>query len=57
MTYRPDFTLECKECGETPTVVVVGHTCPSTELCGFHFFLDRLMTDWSEWNNEQESTE
>jgi hypothetical protein len=55
--YKPDFKTECKECGATPTVVVVGHTCPATELCGFHFFLDRQMVDWNEWNNEPEDTE
>ena len=57
MIYHPDFQTECRICGTTPTVVVEGHPQPDTELCGACFFHDRLMTDWSEWNNQPEDTE
>lgn len=52
MRYRPDFETECSECGRTPTVVVINHIHPSTELCGYHFFLDRKMVDWQLWNDD-----
>lgn len=48
--FRPDFDHECRECGATPTVLVIGHECPVTYLCGAHFFLDREMLDWEKWN-------
>lgn len=57
MTYQPNFDGECLVCGSAPTVIVVGHIQPDTELCGVHFFHDRLMIDWEEWNEEPESTE
>jgi hypothetical protein len=55
--YQPNFDDECLHCGKLPTVIVVGHLCPETELCGVCFFHDRLMVDWEEWNSEEESTE
>jgi hypothetical protein len=48
--YLPDFEAECRECGTSPTVIVVGHPHrPDTELCGICFFRDRAMIDWSFW--------
>ena len=52
MTYHPDFDTECRLCGATPCVVVVGHKQPRTELCGPHFFHDSRMVDWELWNEE-----
>lgn len=57
MTYSPDFTQSCHVCGARPTVVVADHEVPDTELCGKCFFNDRLMTDWTLWNDSQEETE
>lgn len=57
MTYQPDFRADCSLCGSCPTVIVVGHSQPDTELCGPHFFADRLMADWTLWNDEVEATE
>lgn len=57
MTYSPDFTQSCHVCGARPTVVVEDHEVPDTELCGKCFFNDRLMTDWTLWNDSQEETE
>jgi hypothetical protein len=57
VTYQPDFEASCHVCGTSPCVVVVGHSQPDTELCGICFFHDRLMIDWSLWNEEVESTE
>lgn len=50
--YQPDFDASCRICGSSPCVIVVGHIQPETELCGTHFFSDRMMRDWEEWNNE-----
>lgn len=52
--FRPDFDNECRECGTTPTVIVEGHSCPHTHLCGPHFFADRSMVDWERWNDPVE---
>ena len=49
MTFQPAFDVECNLCGTTPTVIVVGHSQPYTELCGPHFFHDETATQWSEW--------
>jgi len=57
LTYRPDFTCECRECGTSPCVVVMNHIQPDTNLCGPHFFNDHAMVDWSLWNDEPEDTE
>ena len=57
MIYQPDFQSECRICGTSPTVVVQGHTVPNTELCGPHFFKDRVMVDWELWNTLPEDTE
>lgn len=57
MTFQPDFDSECTVCGSVPTVIVIGHIQPDTELCGVHFFQDRLMIDWEFWNEEPEETE
>lgn len=56
-TYHPDFDAECRICGTSPCVVVDGHGQPDTELCGWHFFHDRVMQDWSLWNEPLEATE
>lgn len=55
--YRPDFAGECRECGGSPTVVVLGHIVPDTNLCGVHFFADRTMVDWELWNLRDEDGE
>lgn len=55
--YRPDFNGECRECGTSPTVVVLGHIVPDTDLCGPHFFADRSMVDWELWNLRNEDTD
>lgn len=55
--YRPDWNHECRECGSKPTVIVVNHIVPNTDLCGPHFFADRAMVDWELWNDESEETE
>lgn len=55
--FHPDFTNECRECGTLPTVIVVGHPLPQTNLCGPHFFGDRMMIDWDRWNDREEGTE
>jgi hypothetical protein len=55
--YVPDFDIECRICGTLPTVVVVGHSQPQSELCGVHFFSDQMMFDWDLWNDAQEPTE
>jgi hypothetical protein len=51
VTYHPDFDAPCRICGNSPCVVVDGHSCPDTELCGACFFHDHSMIDWSLWNN------
>lgn len=55
--FRPDFQSACERCGASPCVVIQGDTAHSSLLCGPHFFQDRLMNDWSLWNEEPESTE
>lgn len=55
--FTPDFEVECRDCGMTPTVTVVGHPVPKTGLCGPHFFKDRAMVDWDLWNDQPEDTE
>lgn len=55
--FHPDFEGECRECGTSPTVIVVDHVMPDTELCGPHFFADRAMVDWTLWNTQEEDTE
>lgn len=55
--FHPNFEGECRECGTSPTVVVVDHPVPETDLCGLHFFADRLMLDWEMWNSREEDTE
>jgi hypothetical protein len=55
--YHPDFDEECRICGTSPCVVVEDHPQGDTQLCGVHFFSDRLMVDWEEWNSTPEDTE
>ena len=57
MIYEPDFDEACFKCGATPTVIIPGHVVPDTKLCGVHFFNDRRMVDWEEWNTKPEDTE
>jgi hypothetical protein len=52
--FTPNFQSECRECGNSPTVVVVGHEVPETELCGWHFWLDLEKIDWLSWNDDSE---
>lgn len=54
--YHPDFEGECRICDASPTVKVVNHSNPDTELCGTCFFGDREMSDWEDWNNQPEDT-
>ncbi len=55
--FKPDFDEDCRICGTTPTVVVVGHKQPDTELCGVHFFNSLKMRDWENWNDKQDPQE
>lgn len=55
--FHPNFEGECRECGSSPTVIVVDHPVPDTCLCGRHFFADRTMVNWELWNERQEDTE
>jgi hypothetical protein len=55
--FKPNFDNECRECGAKPTVVVIDHPIPETDLCGPHFFADRMMLDWQLWNEQPEGTE
>lgn len=55
--FHPNFKRECRECGTSPTVIVVDHPVPETDLCGFHFFADRSMINWEDWNTDPETTE
>lgn len=57
MIYRPDFDEECHICGASPTVVVEGHIVPDTLLCGVHFFKDKSMIEWEDWNTHPDETE
>lgn len=55
--FEPDFDTECRICGTSPCVIVVGHKhMPHTDLCGRHFFDDTAMINWELWN-DVESTE
>jgi NMD protein affecting ribosome stability and mRNA decay len=59
LIYTPIFDLECCRCGTSP-VVSIGEELVgvrNTGLCGVCFFADRLMVDWSEWNQQPDSTE
>lgn len=55
--YVPDFDAECRVCGTSPCVIIIGHIQPDTELCGCCFFNDRSMIDPDEWNHQMEATE
>lgn len=55
--YSPDFDGECRECGSSPTVIVINHIVPNTDLCGPHFFADRAMVNWELWNHQPDETE
>ena len=55
--FAPDFQSECSICGTSPTVVVLEHIQPNTELCGICFFQDRRMIDFELWNEPMEATE
>lgn len=55
--YTPDFDSECRICGTSPTVHVVGHKQPDTELCGVHFFNNPDMKNHDDWNEAQEETD
>lgn len=57
MIYRPNFDGVCHKCGNSPTVIVEGHIVPETLLCGPHFFNDKTMVDWDEWNTQPDETE
>lgn len=52
----PNFNGECRLCGTSPTVHIIGHPCPDSELCGPHFF--RLGAEgterWETWNEQEE---
>lgn len=52
--YIPNFDGECRICGTSPTVNVVGHKQPETDLCGRHFFDDPDMSDYEDWNDTEE---
>lgn len=57
--YQPIFQIECSECDATPTVGVQHEKgfLEATKLCGPCFFSDRLMVDYTKWNDRPESTE
>lgn len=58
--FIPIFDLECEVCGGVPCVGIQEPEATgvrSTGVCGVHFFRDRGMRDWEEWNAEKESTE
>lgn len=50
--YQPDFEAECRNCGTSPCVLVLGHPQPDTELCGRCFFDDEAMVIWELWNDD-----
>lgn len=52
--HAPDFDKECRICGTSPCVIVVGHKQPDTDLCGSHFFNDKEMGKWELWNEQEE---
>lgn len=53
----PNFEEECRICGTSPCVVVMGHKQPDTQLCGTHFFNDKARKDWESWNEAPETDE
>lgn len=56
--YTPIFGQECARCDHDVCVGINGDEgVQSTGLCGVHFFADRTMVDWEEWNEGRESTE
>ena len=55
--YCPDFEGECRICGTTPTVLVINHCLPETDLCGIHFWHDAEMAQWEDWNNETDDNQ
>lgn len=55
--YAPNFTIECQVCATKPTVVVIDHVQPNTELCGPCFFGEHMMVDWELWNDAMDATE
>lgn len=57
LAYCPNFSGECRECGTSPTVIVIDHSTPDTDLCGCCFFGDRRMVDWALWNDPLDATE
>lgn len=57
VTYQPNFARECRECGSSPTVIVIEHIQPETDLCGCCFFGDHRMVDYDLWNDRVEATE
>lgn len=56
-TFLADFEVDCRRCGHSPCVVVRSTIFTDTELCGPHFFGDRLMIDPELWNEPKEDTE
>lgn len=56
-TFVPNFDIECRICETKPTVTVVEHVEPDTELCGPHFFADKTMVDYELWNDQLDATE
>lgn len=56
-TFQPDFQSDCRICGTSPCVIVVGHPQPETSLCGIHFFLDGTAADWQEWNEREDESD
>lgn len=52
--FRPDHDSECRECGESPTVIVVAHKVPDTDLCGSCFFRNSRMSHPENWNDNND---
>ena len=51
--YIPDYETECRICGTVPTVTVVGHEVPETELCASHFWGENSTPgDWNQTDHE-----
>ena len=57
MQYAPDFEGECYVCSTSPTVLVIGHKQPETNLCGIHFFNDPQAADWESWDDQETNDE
>ena len=58
--FIPIFDQECDICDSTPCVGIKDPEAQgirSTGACGIHFFRDRAMQDWEDWNTSMESTE